>query len=560
MQFVLIVQSDRCYKQLNRLDKTFQIVSQTYQVPENDKIKRKPTKKNGCDQGDWLIWAFRVEPRTLNPISAEDNIYTEWITIPYIFEPLFVYDLDQIKLKPLLADSYELSGDGLEVTIRIRDDVHFSDGVAVTSDDVVFTYETIVDPKIDAANIANKCDIINRVTRIDEVTVKLFLKRPCFESLINLSFIWNIGVLPEHIYKYNDPFEFNNRISDPVGSGPFLFEKWDVGREIVLQRNENYWGQKPNLEKIIYRFISNPVACVQSLRSHQVDVMIPEPEQFAELADDEQFNKEFNSLWYWTPFTPFYYIGWNQNTIFFADRQIRLAMTHIINRKQIVSYLLQGYGQEISGPLDVLDKGGDIDIEHWPYDPQKAEQLLGFAGWQDIDGDGIRDKDGIAFSIRFLYSNSYTLYERLARLLKDEAAKVGIELIPVPCEWSILLARLNNRDFDCYIAGWSADKFFDPYELFHSSQIRNGGSNYVGFKNSEADAIIEKIRATTNDKQRYSLYNNLHKILHQEQPYTFLFTRPTFRFVDRRFKNVVIHKSGLDYLRWYVPESEQRYK
>jgi len=579
LQVLSIVQSDRLYERINHLNQTLEKAGR---VPA---VQVTPAVPGGVaadeeypgDDGDWLIWAFRVDPKTLNPISAETDIYTVWITIPYIFEPLLVYDYDPAngrQLKPHLAESYEVSSDGLEITFRLREDIHFSDGMPLTADDVIFTYETITNPKIDAANVASRYADVLKVTKIDNLVVKFSLKRPHFRSLENLSFI-RTGILPKHIYGLALPLgagatpgasagvnhdRFNKRVSNPVGSGPYVFEKWDVGRQVVLRRNENYWGKKPKLRKVVYRFIANPVAIAQALRSHQVDIVIPEPEQFAELAEDGKFSKEFYCLSYWTPSTPFYYIGWNQGTPFFSDRLVRLAMTHIINREEIIAHLLQGRGRQITGPFYSLGPENDPNIEPIAYDPQTGGQLLDKAGWRDTDGDGLRDKDGVPLRFKFMYASSYALFERLAKLLKDEAAKVGVEVIAEPCEWSILWDRLNRREFQAYIAGWAGDAVEDPYQLFHSSQIGGGGSNFVGFRNSEADVIIEQAGRTIIDAERHRLYQRLHGILHEEQPYTFLFTRPTFRLVDRRFKNVVVHKLGLDYLQWYVPKSEQRYE
>ena len=172
-----------------------------------------------------------------------------WITIPYIFEPLLVYDLTRAngrQLKPHLAESYEVSSDGLEITFRLRDDTHFSDGTPVTADDVIFTYETITNPKVDAANVASRYADVLKVTKIDNLVVKFSLKRPHFLSLANLSFT-RTGILPRHVYGLALPLgagatpgasagvnhdQFNKRVSNPVGSGPYVFEKWDVGRQV----------------------------------------------------------------------------------------------------------------------------------------------------------------------------------------------------------------------------------------------------------------------------------------------------------------------------------------
>ena len=556
LQVLSMVQSDRFYEGLNRLDEIFeggggiQSFRGEFEIPSSDE---------GGDEGDWLVWGFRVEPKTLNQFSAENDIYSRWITVPYIFEPLLVYDFDDLTMKPWLAESYEISEDGLEYTFRLRDDVYFSDGAAVTADDVIFTYETAVNPEVDAANIANLFVDVEKVMKVNERVVKFFMKRPYFKALENLCF-WDFGILPKHIYEFSDAEEFNKRVSEPVGSGPFVFEKWETGREIVLRRNENYWGVRAKLKKIIYKFIPNPIARVQALRSHDVDIAIPEPEQFADLVNDEQFNEEFLCLSYWNPGVPFYYIGWNQDTPFFADRRVRLAMTHIIDREQIVSKLLKGQGRLISGPFFINGPQNDPNIKPWSYDLNRARELLDAVGWVDSDGDGLRDKNGIAFRFRFMYSSDNALYRRLANLLKDAAAKVGIEVIPEPYEWSVVISRITDREFEAMVMGWGGDILEDPYQLWHSSQIGNRGSNYVGFRNKQADAIIEQARRTIDDSRRNKLYHQLHRILHEEQPYTFLFTRPTFRLVDKRFQNVNIYKLGPKYWQWYVPKENQRYK
>jgi len=566
LQILSMVQSDRLYQRLNHLDKTLSVGVQGSAFRGQKSDPRSQISDPWQDEGDALVWASRVEPKTLNPISAENDVYSRWITRGNIFEPLLVYDFDTMKLKPHLAESYEISGDGLEITFRLRDDIHFSDGAPVTADDVIFTYQTIINPAIDAANIANLYADVERAVKVNDRVVKFFMKRPYFKALQILSF-WDVGILAKHIYEFTDATQFNKHISNPIGSGPYVFEKWDVGREIVLCRNENYWASKPKLKKIVYRFITNTLASVQALRNHEVDIIIPEPEQFADLVNDENFKKEFYCLRYWNPGVPFFYIGWNQDTIFFRDKRVRLAMTYIINREQIVQHLLEGEGKVIESGIVIGESNherrftiADSRIEPWPYDLAQAKQLLEKAGWVDSNGDGLRDKDGTAFRFRFMYASDSALYNRLAIHLSDEAAKAGIEIIPDPLEWSVILGRLTSRQFEAYVAGWAGDILEDPYKLFHSSQTGPGGCNYIGFSNPQADAIIEQARRTINDDERNELYHRLHRILHEEQPYTFLFTRPSFRLVDRRFKNIIVHKLGLNYLEWYVPQNQQRYK
>jgi peptide/nickel transport system substrate-binding protein len=551
-----MVQSDRLYERINRLDANFQNSSRT--------ARTQPTTlaagQNGYpgDEGDWLVWRIGAEPATLNLLVGKD-IYVDWITGGNIFEMLLEYDFDEARLKPKLAESYHVSDDGLEITIRLRDDIHFSDGRPVTADDVVFTYNTLINPGIDAASLANYYRDVKEVTKVNEREIKFIMHRVYFKGL---EIVGLLPILPKHIYEFTDPADFNKHLSSPVGSGPYVFEKWEVGRQIVLRKNRNYWGQQPKLDRLVFRVITNDVAALQALRSHEIDLMVPTSEQYAELTKNEEFQSNFHCLAYWNPGTGYSYIGWNQNTPFFKDRRVRLAMTHLVDRESINEHILKGQARIVTGPFYVLGKQNNPNIKPWPFDPERAKQLLDEAGWKDTDSDGVRDRDGVPFKFRFMIVSGSQTSEQIAKLLKDEMAKVGIEMTADPYEWSVFGERLHNRDFEAVTLGWGggAGEEGDPYQIWHSSQIAGKGSNYVGFGNSEADKLMEEARKTLDEQKRNELYHRFHEILHEEQPYTFLFTASSKRFVDKRFHNIKIHKLGLDPLEWYVPKELQRYE
>jgi peptide/nickel transport system substrate-binding protein len=276
--------------------------------------------------------------------------------------------------------------------------------------------------------------------------------------------------------------------------------------------------------------------------------MEPTAEQFVGMSVDEQFNEKFQLLSYWSPGVPFFFIGWNQETYFFKDKLVRLAMTHMIDREAIVEQLLKGDAKIVTGPFYIY---GDLE---------RAGQLLEQAGWRDTDGDGIRDKDGIPFRFNFSYSTGRIFYEQFAKLFKDTAAQVGIDVIADPYEWSVFVERLQNHQFEALAIGFGGTIESDPYQNLHSSQITGRGDNFVSFRNAEADIIIDEARRTIDEDKRYALYHKLHRLLHEEQPYTFLFTRPERGFLDKRFENVIIHKLGVWPYEWYVPKEKQMYK
>ena len=310
----------------------------------------------------------------------------------------------------------------------------------------------------------------------------------------------------------------------------------------------------------VFRIITNDLAALQALQAGEIDFLRPLPEQFADMSKNEDFTAQFRCLSYFTPIIPYFYVGWNNDSVFFEDKRVRLAMTHLIDRDKIIKYLLKDQGRVTTGPFYIFGKQNNPNIKPWPYDVNKAKQLLDEAGWIDSDGDGIRDKDGNPFSFKLMIRSADPYYERLAKFIKDQASKVGIEVVPDPYEWSIFIERLLDREFEAEVSGWGGVVEEDPYQVWHSSQGVHRGSNHVGFNNKEADAIIEQARQTLDETERNKLYHRFHQIVHAEQPYTFLYARPEMRFLDKRFKNVIIHKLDLDWLEWYVPKQRQKYK
>jgi peptide/nickel transport system substrate-binding protein len=235
-------------------------------------------------------------------------------------------------------------------------------------------------------------------------------------------------------------------------------------------------------------------------------------------------------------------------------------MTHLIDRLAIKEHILRNPEAEIpTGNFYIFGPQSDPNIKPWPYDPQKARQLLDEAGWIDHDGDGIRDKNGVPFRFKYMIVSDMALHEQIAKLVKDAAAGAGIVVELDPYEWSVFSQRVLDRNFDAVSMSWGGPVEEDPYQIWHSSQ-RQKGSNYVDFNNPQADSLIEQARQTLDADKRNALYHKFHRILHEEQPYTFIYTRPEQRFLDKRFQNVIIHKLGINEREWYVPANLQKYK
>ncbi len=557
IQILSMIQMDRQYEHLNRVIKAVENIRVVSSAGPSRSTSSSEEEYPGVD-GDWLVRHVPDEPPTLNPIVVQGTISTNNVVVGNVFERLFEYNLevDKVDFVPHLAEKMEISEDGLAVTIYLRDDVYFSDGVKLTADDVIFTYNTIMDPGVDAANLRNYYSNFKSVGKINETTVKFSFKELYWKTLESVGIF---EVLPKHIYEYDDPEEFNGNRTDPVGSGPYVFDKWDVGQQIVLKRNENYWGKKPRIERLVFRIITNTKAALQALRVGEIDVMEPSAEQFADMADDTEFQKEFDAKMYWEPSVPYYYIGWNQDRVLFKDQKVRLAMTYLVDRVAIVNHLMKGNGAVVSGPFYIYGAQNNPDVKPWPFDVERAKELLDEAGWVDTNGDGIRDKDGVKFSFKHAYSTGSNLTEQLVKMFKESASKAGVDVQASPFEWSVLIQRVTDSDFDAVTLGWGGTIESDPFQIFHSSQIADRGSNRTVYNSPAADELMEKARRMMDEEKRYELYHQLHSVLHREQPYTFLMTRPTFLFIHKRFENVILHKLGVNSHEWYVPKEMQKY-
>lgn len=490
-----------------------------------------------------------AEPGTLNPITATDA-YSHAINLR-IYETLVDRDYETLDVVPLLAERWEISPDKLRFRFHLRRGVTWSDGVEFTADDVVYSFRTMKDPKTACAQLkVYYLDIIDCI-KVDRYTVEFLYSRPYYLALI---FCGGMPIVPKHVFDDGTDFNTHKHNRLPVGTGPYRFEGWVTGKQISLVLNERYRGKKPQIRRVVYRFVSEPSVALQMLKKGNLDVMGVREIVWVRQTGSQKFQENFYKLKYYL--ASFSYIGWNAARPFFSDRRVRLAMTHLINRKAILEKLMFGLGEVVTGPFYIFGKSYNHDLEPWPYDPPRGRQLLAEAGWTDSDGDGILDRDGKKFSFTFTMSSGSKFAERLASIMKEDLARAGIEMEINRYEWAVFINKIQNRDFDATSLGWSDPDFQDdPYQIWHSSQIK-GGSNYVGFNNPEADRIIEQARREFNEERRIAMYHRFHEILHYEQPYTFLYTNPALAVVSRRFSNVRVYKRGLNFVEWKVREAE----
>ena len=446
-------------------------------------------------------------------------------------------------------------------TFQLRKDVKWHDDVPFTGKDVVFTYNTIMNPKIEtpvSRNYMQDCESC-KLLNDDPYKVQFIWKKPYFLAFNTAS---GMDILPEHVFKFTDPDQFNKGPQNQklVGTGPYKLESWERKKQFTFVRNENYYGPKPHLLKIVYKLVEDRTVALQMLQAGDLDRQNLTKPQAKQFSADTKFLDKFSINV--SVANVYRYLGWNGRKPMFANTNVRRALTMLVDRKRIVDDIYRGYALPLNGPChpDSPSFSPDINKLAIPFDPKEAVKILNQEGWKDTDGDGVLDKDGQKFAFTLLIVSNSPEYESCANLIKDTFAQAGIVVNVSNLEWSVLLQKIERLEFDAVILGWQLGLEDDPYQLWHSSQTIEKGSNHCYFVNKEADRLIERGRRELNEAKRVKMFQRVNEIIAQEQPYTFLFVEKRTVACDKRFQNVVYKLPGAEIERWWVPTALQKHK
>lgn len=479
--------------------------------------------------------------------------------------------------EPLMAESWNVSPDKLTYTIILKKGIlwhDFTDPVngkkwkdkEVTAEDFKFYLDVIRNPKTNCGPLRVYYKDVDRIEIINKYKFKVVWKVRYFQSK-NLTL--GLSPLPRHLYhaypgpfdplKFNDDHRRNRMI---VGCGPYRFLRWDKDRRVVFVRFEKYFGKKygimPPLEYRVYEVIKHPNTRFQALLSGKLDQLGLTPEQWVKRTDSDVFKEggKIKKMKYLA--RGYSYIGYNLKNPIFKDRRVRIAMTHLVDRERILRDIYHNLGKIVTGPFFYNSSAYDKTIKPYSFDIQKAKKILAEAGWKDTDGDGILDKNGKKFTFTFMQIANHPTQPKILPLIKEDMEKAGIDMKIQVLEWAVYIERLEQKNFDVCLLGWTTGYEADPYQVWHSSQAdKLHSSNHICFKNAEADRLIEEIRQTFDPKKRAELCHQFQKILHEEQPYTFLFASYNLIAQNNRYRNVKVFPLGLEAEIMWTPRSQQ---
>ncbi len=545
-------------------------VTRNGELPDSFKRAHQASQATDYAEGDWLVRSFSSGIKTLTPLISTDAYATEIQNM--VLETLLIYDPDSLELIGHIATSWKISDDGLVITYKMRDDVTFSDGQKLTAHDLVFTYDFIMNEKVDAPRHRAYYKKIKSVVALDDYTVQFTFTEPYYNSLLLSG---SLEILPKHFYSQymDDPTPFNQSKGILLGSGPYRLkapDSWTPDKKIVeLIRNDRYWGPvTPSYDRVMWKIIDNDSARLTTFRNRELDIYSARPIEYKKLLNDKDLTSRTQHFEYMPPINGYIYIAWNHQRkgkdTLFTDKRVREALTYLTDRQKMIDEILLGYGEIAVSPFNPQSKQHNPALTPRQPDVDKAIALLKQAGFEDRDGDGvIENEKGEKFQFDLLFPNVSEDAKRLVLLLKDFYAKAGIQLTPKAAEWPVMLEKGDTQEFDAMILGWTSVVESDLYQIFHSSQIDDNGDNYISYRNPKLDKLIEQARTTVDRDKRMALWHQCEKLLYEDQPYTFLYRRAALVFVDDRIQNLKVTNFGLNHARTpvetFVPVAQQKY-
>ena len=557
-------------------EKSFQIVTggeakaPSSDVPESFKRAYDVTQFPDYAAGDCKVMSFSSNLESISPFLSNDAYASQ--VHEYVIESLLTRSPDTLEWSGLLANSWKISEDGLTITFQLRKDVVFSDGEPMTADDVVFSFDFVMNEGIKAPALRAYYEKIKSVTANGKYEVVFQYKEPYFEAL---GLAGRMSVLAKHFYEpYMVKTEaFNKSKGLLIGTGPYRLadpKSWTPDKAGVdLVRNNRYWGavQAP-YDKVIWKVIQNDSARLTTYRNGELDAYSARAVEYKTLKDDKQLIDKSHNFEYMGPTAGYSYLAWNQmrkgEPTLFADNRVRQAMTYLTDREKIISDIYLGYAEVAISPFSPRSKQHDTSLVARKGDIQKAKELLASAGFKDNNNDGLLESpNGKDFEFKLVYFQGNEDTKRMVLLLKDMYAKAGIKLIPEPTEWPVMIEKLDNKDFTAITLGWTSGIETDIYQMFHSSQTKPNGNNFINYKSDALDKLIDEARVTVDETKRMPLWQKAEAVFYEDQPYTFLTRKMSLTFIDKRFKNLGMTKLGLNSgmfpLETFVPAQDQKY-
>lgn len=438
-----------------------------------------------------------------------------------------------------LAESWTVSEDGTVYTFTLRD-ATFHDGTPVTSADVAYSITEVAGPN--HGRFLNAFQRIESVETPDEKTVVIRLKEP-YAPLISLLTVFDMPVLPRHVYEGTDPLT-NPANFEPIGSGPFRFSQWVRGERIEIVRYDDYFRQdeKALLDRIVFRIVPQDIARSTAIELGEADLLwgfyMP-PADFARLEADPNVQ-----TWKGISIPALYFIFMNTESEGLSDPRVRKAIAHAVDLEQVVEQAQGGLGQPGSGPFGAgfpYAYSEETDYRTlYPYDPERARQLLAEAGVSNL-------------TLRFVYDSARGAFGATAEIMRDQLRQVGIDLVIEPAERAVMVERVYNRDYDLSMQSFtsSGDPAIGYHRIYLTAEPGTPFVNATGYSNPEVDALLAQAAAVPDIDARAELYRQAMRIIAEDFPVLVVFDELNTEAASanlRGMRTLLDQRDGLEFL------------
>lgn len=474
------------------------------------------------------------QPLYLNPVVAHSNPVDSDLSM-LIFSSLFRYNAEG-KLEQDLVNKWERSEDGLIYTVHLKNNAKWQDGQPVTADDVIFTLNLIKNPAFSSTLRGNWEGI--DINKVDDSTLTFTLKKTYTPFLHNLTF----GILPKHLWQdiTSDKFLLTELNRKPIGSGMYNFIRMDKDQNgkiisVTLRVNKDYYGPKPHLNELVFRFYSSPDEIVTAAQKGEIKgVASIEPSQI------DQIKNSGDIKIYQIPTTRIYGIFFNQKkSVVLAEKSVREALTYSTDKNGLLKDALNNQGIVVNTPLTPNMLGFDNDLNKYEFNPDKAKQILKDNGWDNLDPKERKKlKDQPDASDFALYNSKlkkfltvtltvpdYPELIKSADFLKKQWANVGLDLrLDIVDTSETLQNKISDRNYEALLFGEVLQADPDPTPFWHSNSKQAPGLNLAMFENDEVDGILDNARQEVNEQKRAEGYQKFQEDVLHENPAIFLFS------------------------------------
>lgn len=483
-----------------------------------------------------LHLATSANPSRLNPLLATDTSSSEIAN--FIFNGLVKYDKDSSTIIGDLAIKFYYEND-TTLIFELNKNVKWHDGEEFSANDVLFTYNTLISPKI-ASPYSSNFRFVKSVEVLNKYKVKVTYIKPYFKALET----WMMGIIPEHILKNDENIMNSSFNTKPIGTGAYKLYQLEHSKNIILNANDDYFEGRSKIDRISFHVIADPVTRFLMLKSSSLDIGNIEAMQYERQLNDE-FLKNFNI--YEEISHSYTYLGFNLRREKFKNPKVRLALSLAIDRQELVKVLFFKHAKVCTGPFLPASKAFNKDIKEPVQNIQRAKKLLKEAGYDE--------ENPLVFEIAT--SNSSKIRPYAAEILQHQLKKIGVVVNLRIMEWQAFLNTVVfPREFDSVLLGWSLASTPDPYNLWHSDSDKKGGFNFIGYSNPELDKMIEESQSIVDREKLSHIWKKMFKTIADDNPYLFLYIPNSITTVDKNIKNIEPSLSGIwhNYTEWEKEE------